>query len=107
MPKGKPISIVEIMRYIQAEKAWRDVTVPGEDTISYVEFQNYVVFDLGLTSDRRKVRELWKILTTSPAIRVYNRPKDIIVVEVCKFNIYLEGAELGSRASAPTKGAKV
>lgn len=107
MPKGKPISIIEIMRYIQTSKGWADVTVPGEDVIRYTDFQNAVVFDLGLTSDRRKVRELWKILTTSPAIRAYNRDSDVIVVEVYKYNIYLAGAELGSgRFQSAAKGAR-
>ena len=105
MTKGRPISIIEIMKYIQSTKGWTDVTVPGEDVIKYTEFQNLVVFDLGLTSDRRKVRELWKILTTSPAIRAYNKTNDAIVVEVYKYNIYLAGAELG-RSGFRQEGAR-
>ena len=107
MPKGKPISIIEIMKYIQSSKGWIDVTVPGEDVIRYTDFQNAVVFDLGLTSDRRKVRELWMILTTSPAIRAYNKDSDTIVVEVYKYNIYLAGAEFGIAGFRTTAGARV
>ena len=107
MPKGKQISIIEIMKYIQTSKGWTDVTAPGDDVIRYTEFQNAIVFDLGLTSDRRKIRELWKILTTSPAIRAYNRDSDAIVVEIYKYNLYLAGAELGSgRFHSAAKGAR-
>lgn len=96
MTKGRPISIIEIMKYIQTAKGWTDVTVPGEDVIRYTDFQNMIVFELGLTSDRRKIRELWKIITTSPPIRTYNKDSDTIIVEVSRYNIYLAGAELGS-----------
>lgn len=104
MPKGRRISIIEIMHHIQSAKGWSGIDVPGEDVLKYVEFQNLIVFDLGLTSDRRKVRELWKLLTTSPAIRAYNKTTDAIVVEVYKFNLYLAGADLGQRYHSTASG---
>lgn len=106
MPKGRGISIVEIMRHIQSVKGWSGIDVPGEDVIKYVEFQNLVVFDLGLTSDRRKVRELWRLLSSSPAVRVYNKKDDVVVVEVYKFNLYLAGADFGQRFRVSAPGVK-
>lgn len=103
MTSGKQISIIEIMRHIQAVKHWELITVSGEDVLKYTEFQTMLVFELGLTSNRRKIRELWGFLATSPVVRIHNKKDDLLIIEVAKFNAFLSGAEAGASFRGPSR----
>ena len=90
MAKGKQIEIKKIMGYIQEKNGWERVNTPGQGIITFTEFQNVIVFEMDLTSDMRKIREMWKILQKSPATKCYRKDKDLIIVEISIFNELLK-----------------
>lgn len=91
MVKGKPISMVEIMDYIQQQKRWTGIRSEGQDTLKFGEFKNMIVFDLCLTSDNRKIRELWKMLVDAPMVSCYNQKNETIIFNIVEYNFFLSG----------------
>ena len=102
MVKGKPIRMEEIMAYIQKKMDWEGGDSSGQGIISFTEFQNMMVFEMNLTADMRKIKDVWAFLKTSPATKSYNKKKDKIVIEICKFNALLDKMNsTGTKMASP------
>ena len=72
------ISYKVIIRAIIKHKGW-DYTTDTQDTMKYIEFENIIVFQEGITSVKRTVREKWKMLIDHGFFKRANQSDTVIV----------------------------